>query len=326
LVGGFALNQDDSKMKLQSEARASVERELVGGFALNQDDSKMKLQSEARASVERELVGGFALNQDDSKMKLQSEARASVERELVGGFALNQDDSKMNIAIMGAMPEEIEPLLEYYGEYETIEYAKNIFYLANYKGHNIVIAYSKIGKVYATITALTMIEKFKCKKLLFSGVAGAISSDLGIGDLTVATKLSQHDLDISAFGHPYGYVPEGSVYEEADKELIEFAKEIALQKGINLKESIIATGDQFICDVDRKKWIEKTFLASAVEMEGAAVALTCNVLDIPFFILRSISDAADMDASFDFDEFLKSSSKRSADFIISMVDKIIDNA
>ena len=239
---------------------------------------------------------------------------------------MGRGDNKMNIAIMGAMPEEIEPLLDYYGKYETIEYAKNNFYLVDYKGHRLVIAYSKIGKVYATITALTMIKKFKCQRLLFSGVAGAISDDLGIGDLTVATKLSQHDLDITAFGHPYGFVPEGSVYEESDGELIEFAKDIAEQKGIKLKESIIATGDQFICDQDKKEWIGKTFKASAVEMEGAAVALTCNAVGIPFFILRSISDAADMDASFDFDEFLKSSSKRSADFMISMVEKIIDNA
>ena len=115
----------------------------------------------------------------------------------------------MNIAIMGAMPEEIEPLLDYYGKYETIEYAKNNFYLVDYKGHRLVIAYSKIGKVYATITALTMIKKFKCQRLLFSGVAGAISDDLGIGDLTVATKLSQHDLDITAFGHPYGFCSGG---------------------------------------------------------------------------------------------------------------------
>jgi adenosylhomocysteine/aminodeoxyfutalosine nucleosidase len=232
----------------------------------------------------------------------------------------------MNIAIMGAMPEEVEPLLEYYKDYETIRYAKNNFYVINYKNHKLVIAYSKIGKVNATITATTMIEKFACEKLLFSGVAGAISCDLQIGDLVIATKLSQHDLDITAFGHPFGYVPEGSVYEEADRELIEIAKEIADEKNILLKEVIIATGDQFVCDVERKTWIEKTFSAGALEMEGSAVALVCNALEVPFFVLRSISDAADMDASFSFDEFMESSAKISANFITSMVDKIIDKS
>jgi len=232
----------------------------------------------------------------------------------------------MKIAIMGAMPEEVEPLLKYFKNYKTINYAKNNFYTLCYKGNDIVIAYSKIGKVNATITATTMIEKFGSEKLLFSGVAGAIHKDLKIGDLVVATKLAQHDLDITAFGHPYGFVPEGSVYEEADKNLIDIAKEVASNKNIQLKETIIATGDQFICDVAKKEWIEKTFDAGAIEMEGAAVALTCNALDVPFFILRSISDAADMDASFSFDEFLESSARISADFIISMVDKIIDKS
>ncbi|MFK5880753.1 MAG: 5'-methylthioadenosine/adenosylhomocysteine nucleosidase [Sulfurospirillum sp.] len=230
----------------------------------------------------------------------------------------------MKIAILGAMPEEVEPLLDYFESYKTVEYAKNKFYTLTYKGCEIVIAYSKIGKVNATITATTMIEKFGCEKLLFSGVAGAVSDELKIGDLVVATKLAQHDLDISAFGHPFGYVPEGSVYEKTDKLLIEIAKEVAFEKNLPLKETVIATGDQFVCDPDRKKWIEKTFGAGALEMEGAAVALVCNALDVPSFILRSISDAADMDAGFDFDKFLESSAKISAGFIITMVEKIID--
>ncbi|MBE0491738.1 MAG: 5'-methylthioadenosine/adenosylhomocysteine nucleosidase [Sulfurospirillum sp.] len=231
----------------------------------------------------------------------------------------------MKIAIMGAMPEEIAPLLEYFKVYETIVYANNSFYKTTYKNHEIIIAYSKIGKVNAAITALSLIQKFGCEQLLFSGVAGAISKDLSIGDLIVATALAQHDLDISAFGHPYGFVPEGSVFEKADARLIAIAKKVAQEKGIKLKEGIIATGDQFICDSTKKEWIAKTFDASALEMEGASVALTCNALGVKFFILRSISDAADMDASFDFDTFLQSSASVSADFIMAMVDRLVDD-
>ncbi len=231
----------------------------------------------------------------------------------------------MKLAIMGAMPEEIEPLLEFFGNYKTINYANNKYYVVNYKGNEIVVAYSKIGKVNSTITAVTMIEKFGCEKLLFSGVAGAVSPELKVGDLVVATKLAQHDLDISAFGHPYGFVPEGAVFEEADNNLIEVAKSVAEEKNIVLKEGIIVTGDQFVCDNGRKEWIAKTFDASALEMEGASVAVTCNALSVPFFILRAISDAADMDASFSFDEFLETSAKISANFVIAMVDKIVED-
>ncbi len=230
----------------------------------------------------------------------------------------------MKIAIMGAMPEEVEPLLKFFGSYDTQSYAGNKYYTTSYRGCEITIAYSKIGKVNATITATTMIEKFGAQKLLFSGVAGAVNDSLEIGDLIVATALAQHDLDITAFGHPYGYVPEGAVYEKADVALIKVAKAVAKQSDINLKEGVIVTGDQFVNSSERKNWIKDTFDASALEMEGAAVAVTCNAFGVPFFILRSISDASDMDASFSFDEFLKSSALISANFIISMVDKIIE--
>jgi len=223
---------------------------------------------------------------------------------------------------MGAMPEEIAPILEKIGTYKTTEYAGNKYYEAMYNGIDLVIAYSKIGKVFSTLTAATMIEHFGAQKLLFSGVAGAISSELKVGDLIVATKLSQHDLDITAFGHPFGYVPEGAVFVESDKMLIELSKEVANEMGLHVKEGIIATGDQFVANEERKNWIGSTFGADALEMEGGSVAVVCNALHVPFFILRAISDAADMDASFSFDAFLESSAKTSAEFVMKMVNKI----
>jgi adenosylhomocysteine/aminodeoxyfutalosine nucleosidase len=226
------------------------------------------------------------------------------------------------IAIMGAMPEEIEPII---GKLENVKetvYAANKYYEGTYNGREVVVAYSKIGKVFATLTATILIEKFNCDVLLFSGVAGAISSELKVGDLIIADGVSQHDLDITAFGHPYGYVPEGEVCIPTDVALRNIAKDVAKEKDLTLKEGIIATGDQFVANEERKNWIGDTFKADALEMEGAAVAVVCSSLNVPFFILRAISDSADMDAGFDFDEFLESSAKISADFILSMVDNI----
>ena len=228
----------------------------------------------------------------------------------------------MKIAIMGAMPEEIEPLIAKLDNVTTTIYAANKYYEGAYKGKEVVVAYSKIGKVFATLTATMLIEKFGCDILLFSGVAGAISDDLKIGDLVIADGLCQHDLDITAFGHPFGYVPEGEVCIPTDVGLRNIAKEVAAAKGIELKEGVIATGDQFIANPEKKEWIGEVFKAHALEMEGASVAVVCNALNVPFFILRAISDAADMDASFNFDAFLESSAKISADFILSMVEHI----
>ncbi|MGW8169265.1 MAG: 5'-methylthioadenosine/adenosylhomocysteine nucleosidase [Sulfurovaceae bacterium] len=228
----------------------------------------------------------------------------------------------MKIAIIGAMREEIDPLLAKMDSVIETKYANNIYYEATYKGKEIVVAYSKIGKVFSALTATLLIEKFGCKIVLFSGVAGAISSDLKIGDLIIADGLCQHDLDITAFGHPYGFVPEGEVCIPTDLELRKIAHEVAKVKGISLKEGIIATGDQFVACSQKKSWVAETFKASALEMEGASVAVVCNALNIPFFILRAISDSANDEAGIDFDTFLESSAKVSAEFILDMVERL----
>jgi adenosylhomocysteine/aminodeoxyfutalosine nucleosidase len=226
------------------------------------------------------------------------------------------------LAIMGAMEEEIAPLLEYFTDINVVEYANNKYYEAKFGELDVVIAYSKIGKVFSTLTASTMIQKFGCDTLLFSGVAGGINPKLKIGDLIVANQLSQHDLDITAFGHPYGYVPGGNVYVNTDKKLKEIALEVAKENNISIIEGIIATGDQFVCDETRKSFIEKTFNADALEMEGASVAVVCDALQVPCLILRAISDTADMDAGFNFDAFLETSAKNSAEFLIKIIKKL----
>ena len=226
------------------------------------------------------------------------------------------------LAIMGAMQEEIEPLLAHFKDVNVVEYANNKFYEVSYNGLEIVIAYSKIGKVFASLTASTMIEKFECDTLLFSGVAGGINPKLQIGDLIIADKLCQHDLDITAFGHPHGFVPGGKVFVETTKELRDVAIKVANENNLKVIEGTIATGDQFVHSTERKQFIENTFNADALEMEGASVAVVCDALNVPFFILRAISDTADMDAGFDFDEFLKSSAKNSADYLIKIVKEL----
>ena len=227
----------------------------------------------------------------------------------------------MKIAILGAMPEEIEPLLKELNP-KKIEFANNKFYFAEFANHELIIAYSKIGKVNSALTATLMIEKFGAEKLIFTGVAGALKDGFKIGDLLYATKVVQHDLDITAFGHPFGFVPESPIFVETDENLNKIAVSVAKELGINLKNGIVASGDQFICDEERKSWIERTFDASAVEMEGASVAQVCYALNTPFFMLRAISDEAGSKAEFDFDEFMVKSAEISAKFALKMVENL----
>ncbi len=221
----------------------------------------------------------------------------------------------MRIAILGAMREEIEPLLPKVENLKKEEYANNIFYTGTLSGKEIALAYSKIGKVNAALTATLLIEKYGCKKLLFSGVAGGINESLKIGDLIVADKLVQHDVDITVFGHAWGFIPESGDFVESDKELNEIASKVAEKLGIKLIRGTIATGDQFIASEEKKEWIKNIYKADALEMEGASVGYVCKCLGVPFFVLRAISDTADMDAGFSFEEFLVSSAKVSANFL-----------
>lgn len=228
----------------------------------------------------------------------------------------------MKIAILGAMPEEISPLLECLKAYESLSYANNTYYKASYKNHELILAYSKIGKVNSTLSAAVMIEKFKAEFLLFTGVAGALNSKLKIGDLLVAQKLCQYDLDITAFNHPLGFVPGNEIFTNTDAKLNNLAQIVAEELGVKLHFGIVATGDEFICDEAKKQKIKEIFKADACEMEGASVALVCQALKVPCFILRAMSDEAGEKAEFDFDEFVVQSAKLSASFVLKMCDKL----
>ncbi|ABO47368.1 5'-methylthioadenosine/adenosylhomocysteine nucleosidase [Francisella tularensis] len=225
------------------------------------------------------------------------------------------------IAILGAMEIEILPILAKLDNYETIEYANNKYYLANYQDKELVIAYSKIGKVFSSLTATIMIERFGVEALLFSGVAGGLQ-DLKVGDMIAATATVQHDVDITAFGYPYGKIPISEVEIKTSAKLLKQAQNVANELGLNLHTGVIATGDQFVHCAERKDFVIKEFDAKAIEMEGASVNLICNEMGVPSLILRSISDTADGDAPENFDEFAKMAAKRSANFIMQILSNI----
>lgn len=225
------------------------------------------------------------------------------------------------IGIMGAMQEEVDPILAELEDLKSVKIGSNTYHLGRYKDRDLIVAYSRIGKVNSAVTATVMIERFGVKRLLFSGVAGAINPDLKVGDVLYARSLVQHDVDITAFGHKPGFIPETGDFFDADKDLIALAKEVANEQKVDLIEGVIATGDQFVASDEITNRIRDLFKADAVEMEGASVASVCHSFKVPFFVLRAISDAADMDAGFSFDEFLKSSAIVSAKFVLKMVEK-----
>lgn len=226
------------------------------------------------------------------------------------------------IAIIGAMREEITPLLKHFSDYESVEIGGNTFYKITQNNRNIIIAYSKIGKIHASLTCATMILHFGAECVIFSGVAGGLRADLAVGDTILATSLCQYDVDITAFGHPLGFIPESKIFFETNANLNTIAKRVAKAQKIDLKEGIIASGDCFIADSAKKQWIVEHFNAAAVEMEGVSIAVVATELKVPFCVIRSISDSADGNANISFDEFLEQSAQKSARFVLAMIEEM----
>ena len=186
-----------------------------------------------------------------------------------------------------------------------------------------ILAKSGVGKVNAARTVQILIDNFEIDYVVNVGSAGGLKHDLNIGDIVIGTKTIQHDFDTTAFGYKRGYITKiGDVVMLSDELLIQKAK-IAIQnlreQNVNVKEGIIASGDIFVTDVKMKEKIVKEFDADCTEMEGAAIAQVCILDKIPFIIIRSISDIPNGNNKITFDEFIRTASQRTADFIRNMV-------
>lgn len=228
-----------------------------------------------------------------------------------------------NIGIIGAMEVEIEEFKSRFGNVETEEFAGYKFYKAFHEGKSIVFCYSKVGKVFSTMAASIMIAKYGIDYLIFSGIAGALNEDYRVLDICIATKTCQHDVDITAFGHPKGFLSEsGGVYVDGQNELMEIAKVVALENNIDLKEGVVATGDQFIGDPGVKRGIKEEFDADMIEMEGGSVAVVAQQCGIPFLITRTISDSASGDGLMEFNEFTKAAAVKNANFVMKIIESI----
>jgi len=171
-------------------------------------------------------------------------------------------------------------------------------------GHRVLLAYSGVGKVNAALATAALAQSgVGC--LVLVGMAGAAGDGVRVGDAVVATDLVQHDVDITAFGHPPGYIAGATAGGIADVSLSDALALAAVDLGATVHRGRIASGDQFIASPQRSRAIAEQFDAIAVEMEGAAVAQACTRLHLPFAVLRWISDAADEQAAVDFPVFVE---------------------
>lgn len=226
------------------------------------------------------------------------------------------------IGIIGAMKIEVERLTSDMTDAKTECISGIEFVSGKLCGRDVVVAQCGIGKVFAALCAQTMIIKYGVDTVINTGVAGTLSADLGIGDVAVSSACVQHDMDTSPLGDPVGLISGINIIEiPADVQLCDKICSAAVELGIKSKAGVIASGDCFVSDAGKKKYITDTFGAIACEMEGAAIAQVCYVNRVKFAVIRAISDNADGSADMDYGEFSRIAAKNSADMVEAFLRK-----
>ena len=210
------------------------------------------------------------------------------------------------IGIIGAMEEEVRELIADMQECEMNEKASMKFYKGKLYGKDAVVVQSGIGKVNAAICTQILADCYHVDELINTGVAGSLDAEINIGDIVISTDAVHHDMDVSALGDPVGQVPRMDVFAfPADKELAEKAIQANKKANPEIRTFIgrVASGDQFISDNKKKHYLINEFDGYCAEMEGAAMAQAAHLNQIPFIVLRAISDKADEETVVSYEEF-----------------------
>ena len=228
------------------------------------------------------------------------------------------------IGVIGAMDEEVISLKRKVEVTQQKEIAGMTFFVGTIQEKEVVLVRCGIGKVNAAVCTQILIDLFNVEYIINTGVAGALNPVLNIGDIVVSSDTVEHDMDASAVGNPRGEIPRmQKTYFEADAKLIEVSQKAAKKLKGNHKVYVgrIASGDQFICSMRVKEDIYTTFTAYCAEMEGAAIAHTCYLNQIPFVDIRAISDKADKSAYVNFEEFTEVAARNAT----KMIESILEN-
>lgn len=218
------------------------------------------------------------------------------------------------IGIICAMQIEADGIIALCENVKTRTHAKMKFTLGTLHGKDVCVVVCGVGKVNAAMCALVLIEKYKPDLVLNSGVAGSLSPIVGIGDIVVASKSVEHDMNGTALGDKQGEItfPDGNMmFFECDKQastlLAAICREIPDTK---VAQGIIASGDIFVSDRKQRFKINDRFGALACEMEGAAIGHVCVRCEVPYGIIRAISDDLDENKGMDFVKFCELASKK----------------
>ncbi len=226
------------------------------------------------------------------------------------------------IGIIAAMQLEIEGLLRHIEKIETVSFGTFDYHTGRIGSHDVALMRCGIGKVNAAVGTTLLIDKLKPDCIINTGVAGGFAPNLEIGDIVVSTEVGHHDADVTIFKYLHGQIPNMPPTFAADPQLVERAvASFPKDPDNSVHKGIIVSGDSFIHSSRQIKDLQQRFPnIAAVEMEGSAIAQTCYIFNIPFVVIRSISDLVFSDMSpDDYQGYKQFAANISIELVLSLI-------
>jgi adenosylhomocysteine nucleosidase len=243
------------------------------------------------------------------------------------------------LGIVSALPEELGSLGPALIEGEVIEIAGYHFRPGRIDGHPVVLAEAGVGKVAVALVGSLLLDRFGCRGLIFSGVAGGLDPGLAIGDIVIADELIQHDYGAMIAGRLKGFHP-GTPPIGEPKRSPPFVLDPRLRQAIadriagfalplfSVGETAragrvllgrVLTGDQFVNCAGMRDRLRVDFGGQAVEMEGAALAQVAERFGAPCVVVRCLSDLAGAESHLDFAAFLPAAASAAATVVRRLI-------
>jgi adenosylhomocysteine nucleosidase len=226
------------------------------------------------------------------------------------------------IGIIGALPVEVKLLTDMMARYKEETISGITFYIGSLYEKDVIVAVSGVGKVNAAVCAQTMILRYAPKHIINTGIAGGLTGVLAPCDIVIASSLVQYDIDNTGFGDPQGLIPGLDLINiPCDETLVHrFCALIEEEHDHKCQVGTIATGDQLVTDRDKAIRIHHKFGALACEQEGGSIGQVYYINNIPFCVIRAISDGADSASQIDYFQFKQLAAERSAGLIKKFIE------
>lgn len=231
------------------------------------------------------------------------------------------------IGLIAAIPAELAQLGPAFRVERREEVAGLAFLAGTLEGRAVVAVEAGIGKVNGAVVATLLLDRFGCRALVFTGVAGGLDPALSVGDVVIGTRLVAHDYGAVVDGAIRVYQP-GAIPLPGHREDHGYALPPALEErlrqalgGLDLppmsaeatggtprrpaiRFGTILTGDVFLNCAATRRRLFAAHGGAAVEMEGAAVAQVAERFGRPWVVVRALSDLAGEDSHISFGAFL----------------------